>query len=131
MNVAWFTLEDLGVLVRRHRADDSVTKAITRILRAELIIVDDIGLLPVSPDAAEGLYRLVDAAYEKRKRRHQLATCTPPGSTSSCPRPSPPPPSTGSCTTPTSARPPATASACPRPSRQGSEAPRVNNPGHI
>ena len=26
----------------------------------------DIGLLPVSSDAAEGLYRLVDAAYEKR-----------------------------------------------------------------
>jgi hypothetical protein len=25
-----------------------------------------IGLLPVGPDAAEGLYRLVDAAYEKR-----------------------------------------------------------------
>jgi DNA replication protein DnaC len=29
-------------------------------------VVDDIGLLPVSADAAEGLYRLVDAAYEKR-----------------------------------------------------------------
>jgi DNA replication protein DnaC len=30
------------------------------------VVVDDIGLLPVSSDAAEGLYRLVDAAYEKR-----------------------------------------------------------------
>jgi DNA replication protein DnaC len=66
MHVAWFTLEALGVLVRRHRADDSVTKAIARILRADLVVVDDIGLLPVGPDAAEGLYRLVDAAYEKR-----------------------------------------------------------------
>jgi hypothetical protein len=28
--------------------------------------VDDIGLLPVSTDAAEGLYRVVDAAYERR-----------------------------------------------------------------
>jgi DNA replication protein DnaC len=64
--VAWFSLESLGVLVRRHRADDSVTKAIARILRSELIVVDDIGLLPVTTDAAEGLYRLVDAAYEKR-----------------------------------------------------------------
>ncbi len=64
--VAWFTLESLGILVRRHRADDSVTRAITRILRADLVAVDDIGLLPVSADAAEGLYRLVDAAYEKR-----------------------------------------------------------------
>jgi DNA replication protein DnaC len=66
MKVAWFSLEDLGALVRRHRADDTVTKAVARILRAELVAVDDIGLLPVSADAAEGLYRLVDAAYERR-----------------------------------------------------------------
>jgi len=66
LKVAWFTLEDLGVLLRRHRADDTVSKAIARVLRAELVVVDDIGLLPVSQDAAEGLYRLVDAAYEKR-----------------------------------------------------------------
>ena len=66
MKVAWFSLESLGVLVRRHRADDTVTKAISRILRAQIVMVDDIGLLPVGPDAAEGLYRLVDAAYERR-----------------------------------------------------------------
>ena len=34
--------------------------------RADLVVVDDIGLLPVGPDAAEGLYRIVDAAYERR-----------------------------------------------------------------
>ena len=66
LKVAWFTLEELGVLLRRHRADDSVSKAIARVLRADLVVVDDIGLLPVAQDAAEGLYRLVDAAYEKR-----------------------------------------------------------------
>ena len=66
IKVAWFTLEDLGAIVRRHRVDDTVTKAVSRILQSELIVVDDIGLLPVSSDAAEGLYRLVDAAYEKR-----------------------------------------------------------------
>ena len=53
-NVTWSTLEQLGRLLRRHR-DDSVTKAISRVLRADLVVVDDIGLLPVSPDAAEGL----------------------------------------------------------------------------
>jgi DNA replication protein DnaC len=63
MKVAWFSLEDLGALVRRHRGDDTVTRAVARILRSELVAVYDIGLLPVSPDAAEGLYRLVDAAY--------------------------------------------------------------------
>lgn len=66
MRVAWFRLEDLGALIRAHHTDDSVTRAVTRILRADLVVIDDIGLLPVATDAAEGLYRVVDAAYEKR-----------------------------------------------------------------
>lgn len=66
LNVQWFSIEDLGALVRRHRVDDSIAKAFTPILRAQLVIVDDIGLLPISADAAEGLYRLIDAAYERR-----------------------------------------------------------------
>ncbi|MFZ2963093.1 MAG: IS21-like element helper ATPase IstB [Rhodoglobus sp.] len=66
MRVAWFRLEDLGTLVRAHRSGDSVNRVVARILRADLIVIDDIGLLEVGADAAEGLYRLVDAAYEKR-----------------------------------------------------------------
>ena len=66
MRVAWFSLESLGALVRRHRTDDSVNRAIARLLRANLVVVDDIGMLPVGQDAAEGFYRLVDAAYERR-----------------------------------------------------------------
>ena len=81
LKVAWFSLEELGVLVRRHRADDSVTRAVRAILRARLIMVDDIGLLPVSPDAAEGFYRLVDAAYENARWR-SARTCIRPASTS-------------------------------------------------
>lgn len=34
--------------------------------RADLVVVDDIGMLPVSSEAAEALFRLVDAAYERR-----------------------------------------------------------------
>jgi hypothetical protein len=44
VEVAWFTLEDLGVLLRGHRADDTVTKAIARVLRADVVVVGDIGL---------------------------------------------------------------------------------------
>lgn len=66
MRVAWFTLEDLGTLIRSHRADDTITRAVARILRSDLVVIDDIGLLAVANDAAEGLYRVVDAAYEKR-----------------------------------------------------------------
>ncbi|MEZ0095737.1 DNA replication protein DnaC [Streptacidiphilus sp. EB129] len=40
MTVAWFTIEDLGALVRRHRADDSIARALARIIRSDLIIVD-------------------------------------------------------------------------------------------
>ena len=64
--VAWHTLETLAELLRRHRADDTVTKAISKLIRADLVVIDDVGLLPVSADAAEALFRVIDAAYEKR-----------------------------------------------------------------
>jgi DNA replication protein DnaC len=64
--VAWHTLESLAALLRRHRADDTVSKAIGRLIRSDLIVIDDLGMLPVAPDAAEALFRVVDAAYEKR-----------------------------------------------------------------
>jgi len=66
MSVAWFSIEDLGTLVRRHRVDDTVSKAFVALGTMQLTLIDDIGLLPISADAAEGLYRLVDAAYERR-----------------------------------------------------------------
>jgi DNA replication protein DnaC len=64
--VAWHTLETLAQLFRRHRADDSINKAIAKLIRADLILIDDVGLLPVSADSAEALFRVIDAAYEKR-----------------------------------------------------------------
>ena len=64
--VAWFTLESLTAAVGRAGADGSVARTIIRITRADLIVVDDIGMLPAGQAAAEALYRLVDAAYERR-----------------------------------------------------------------
>jgi DNA replication protein DnaC len=64
--VAWFTLESLTAAVGRAAADGSTARAITKITRADLIVVDDIGMLPAGQAAAEALYRLVDAAYERR-----------------------------------------------------------------
>jgi hypothetical protein len=37
-----------------------------QIVGADVIVIDDIGLLPVTTETAEALYRVVDAAYEKR-----------------------------------------------------------------
>jgi DNA replication protein DnaC len=66
LSVVWFSVEDLGAIIRRHRVDDTVSKAFVALASTSLCVIDDIGLLPISSDAAEGLYRLVDAAYERR-----------------------------------------------------------------
>lgn len=62
----WFSLESLATTVARAKVDASVPKVIARICRADLIVIDDIGTLPVSQEAAEAFYRVIDAAYEKR-----------------------------------------------------------------
>jgi DNA replication protein DnaC len=64
--VTWQTLESLAALLRRHRPDDTVAKAIGQLIRADLIIIDDVGLLPIAPAEAEALFRVVDAACERR-----------------------------------------------------------------
>jgi len=66
LTVTWHSIEDLGMLIRRHRVDDSIGRTFTNLLKSDLIVVDDIGLLPISTDAAEGFYRLVDVCYEHR-----------------------------------------------------------------
>jgi DNA replication protein DnaC len=66
LRVAWFTLETLSTAVGRAKADGSVTRTVARICRSDLIVVDDIGMLPVGQDAAEAFYRIVDTAYERR-----------------------------------------------------------------
>jgi len=64
--VGWFTLEALTSTIARSRIDASTGKVVERIVRSELVVVDDIGPLPAGADEAEALYRLVDAAYERR-----------------------------------------------------------------
>jgi DNA replication protein DnaC len=66
LRVAWFTLETLTATIGRAKADGSVARTVARICRADLIVVDDIGMLPAGADAAEAFYRIVDAAYERR-----------------------------------------------------------------
>lgn len=66
MRVSWFTLESLTATIGRAGVDGSIGKVIARITRAELIVVDDIGMLPSGQAAAEAFYRLVDATYERR-----------------------------------------------------------------
>ena len=83
-------------------------------MRADVIVIDDIGLQPVSTETAEALYRVVDAVYEKRSialsnnlhaaRLDELI-----------PKTIVTPPSTGWCITTTSCSPLVTASSSPKP----------------
>jgi DNA replication protein DnaC len=66
LRVAWFTLESLTATIARARADATIARTVARICRCDLIVVDDIGMLPAGQDAAEAFYRVVDAAYERR-----------------------------------------------------------------
>lgn len=66
MQVSWFTLESLTATLGRAAVDNSVSRAVSKITRCDLIVVDDIGMLPCGQSAAEAFYRVIDAAYERR-----------------------------------------------------------------
>jgi DNA replication protein DnaC len=66
LRVAWFTLETLTTAIGKAKVDATVARTVARICRCDLIVVDDIGMLPAGQDAAEAFYRVVDAAYERR-----------------------------------------------------------------
>jgi DNA replication protein DnaC len=66
LRVAWFTLESLTAAVGKAKVDGTVARTVSRICGCDLIVVDDIGMLPAGQDAAEAFYRIIDAAYERR-----------------------------------------------------------------
>jgi DNA replication protein DnaC len=68
--VAWHTLESLAMMLRRHRADDTTGRAIARPIRSDLIVIDDIGMLPVAP-------RRRRSALPRRRRRLREALDRP------------------------------------------------------
>lgn len=61
MRVSWFTLESLTTAIGRAAVDGSTSKVLARTTRAELVVVDDIGMLLTGQTAAEAFYRLVEA----------------------------------------------------------------------
>lgn len=66
MRVSWFTLESLTAAVGRASVDGSIARTVARITRAELIVIDDIGMLPAGQAAAEAFYRVVDGSSHSR-----------------------------------------------------------------
>lgn len=47
LRVSWFTLETLSAAIGKSKVDGSTTRAVAGICRADLIVIDDIGPLPV------------------------------------------------------------------------------------
>lgn len=64
--VRFFRADALVEQLYRGLADNSVGRVIDSILRADLVVVDELGFSPLEPVAANHLFRLVAAAYETR-----------------------------------------------------------------
>ena len=64
--VRYFTAADLIDALYRGLADNSVGRVIDGLLRADLVIVDELGFAPLDPTGTQLLFRFVAAAYEHR-----------------------------------------------------------------
>jgi DNA replication protein DnaC len=64
--VRYFTAPELIETLYRGLADNSVGRVIEQILRADLIMVDEVGFAPMDDTGAQLFFRLVAAAYEHR-----------------------------------------------------------------
>jgi DNA replication protein DnaC len=66
MRVRYFAAADLVETLYRGLADNSVAKIIDSLLRAELVIIDELGFAPLDLAGTQLLFRFVAAAYERR-----------------------------------------------------------------
>ena len=64
--VRYFVAAELVESLYRGLADNSVGKVIESILRADLVICDEIGFAPLDDTGAQLFFRFVAAAYERR-----------------------------------------------------------------
>jgi DNA replication protein DnaC len=64
--VRYFTAAELAETLYRGLADNSVGRGIETLLRADLVIVDELGFAPLDDTGAQLLFRFVAAAYERR-----------------------------------------------------------------
>ncbi|MBB6347753.1 DNA replication protein DnaC [Nonomuraea muscovyensis] len=64
--VRYFTAAELVETLYRGLADNSVGRVIENLLRADLIVIDEVGFAPLDDTGAQLLFRFVAAAYERR-----------------------------------------------------------------
>ena len=66
MRVRYFAAADLIESLYRGLADNSVAKIIDSLLRADLVVIDELGFAPLDLMGGQLLFRFVAAAYERR-----------------------------------------------------------------
>ncbi len=66
MRVRYFAAADLVETLYRGMADNSVARIIDSLLRADLVICDELGFAPLDLIGSQLLFRFVAAAYERR-----------------------------------------------------------------
>jgi DNA replication protein DnaC len=66
LRVRYFTAADLVEALYRGLADNTVGKLIDQTLRADLVLVDELGFAPLDEIGTQLLFRFVAAAYERR-----------------------------------------------------------------
>ena len=64
--VRYFTAAELVETLYRGYADNSVGRLIEQVVRADLVLIDEIGFAPLDHTGAQLFFRLVAAAYERR-----------------------------------------------------------------
>ncbi|HSH22755.1 MAG TPA: ATP-binding protein [Acidimicrobiales bacterium] len=71
MRVRYFAAADLVEALYRGMADNSVARIIDSLLRADLVICDELGFAPLDLTGSQLLFRFVAAAYERRSLGHR------------------------------------------------------------
>lgn len=66
LRARYFVATDLVETLYRGLADNTVGSVITQVLRADLIVIDELGFAPLDDSGTQMLFRLVSAAYERR-----------------------------------------------------------------
>ena len=64
--VRYFSATDLVETLYRGLADNSVGRVIEQIMKADLVLIDEIGFAPMDDTGAQLFFRIVAAAYEKK-----------------------------------------------------------------
>jgi DNA replication protein DnaC len=64
--VRYFSAADLVETLYRGLADNSVGRVIDSVLRADLVLLDELGFAPLDATGGQLLFRFVAAAYERR-----------------------------------------------------------------